>query len=926
MQDLLLFLRQSFPRIWFKPPLYFLISSIICTFIAIKLGGFFVFFFVFYCIFGSIFIYRNLSATWAKAYTKYGLNNFFEFSKMRRINRQKLLLRIMVRRKFILRKYKDKFYRKELFEMPYWNLCKTNFKDYTFNKNNIATIYKLFNKDLVLKHHISYYQINQSIDGRSKTLIEQNLLKNYILSKKTLLSQIERQLKMQNTIVGDGKLLIKKVYAKYFVYDHKTNSKIRLSCYALCWETPDAICVPIVALGRWCIESMQKKPWYVILERNVYHEAFLADCPFAFYDVPQKKSPSFDFTPYKTALAKDFENWKNVYKKWFTAYFMEWFDAPHNNYLILNNIYLDIKWWYKENIEKRGKSWRKRAIRRLFYPVRKRRLKRRAKEFFYAIIADPFVYSFWIFGELLLVFVLQPLKYLEDRFQQFLRNWVASRLRDKYMHDMYVGETIYSPYIEERYDAYMELFEHYWIKYFPEYGWTKRLLPGLQNLKKYPFVFLKETIRLIPIFIKEIYNQSKFVFSWISISLRNLLVFPFGLYSQYKLKSTNQMVETKGKDAKSEKLKYKQKNQKEYLPTDLKYWRKHYVRLLDRVIHSFYWQNYPTYMAKNNCSLDVLQRRFYWRYALQQFNDFEPIDIILLENMATLRHIYYEHNYQPWWEPHFITELEFADDLKIITMFLIKAKVDSEIIVTDLLTTEETLIQASCSKSTKLALTQREKDILLPYMYILYCFKIYNQMLYDVPIISKTHLEKVYLPYDKSLRQLYEEFLQTKDFYPLNQIQFASAGSIVTDMELVRTKHKHNTNGIRTITRALKSNDWLWNAITSKFIIIELKSKSLILEAIIKESCEHIYKIFTKNSNKTKIKVSQKKTLKKKYLKFKLDMLNTYVKNYTKNKLNTSSQYFFNNEKKKIMYIMDLDPYEIDGIMFELFSPEKSQS
>lgn len=924
VQKGLFFMRQSFNRIWFKPPLYFLISSIICTFLAINLGGFFVFFFVLYCIFGSIFIYRNLAATWVRAYTKYGLNDFFEIFKMRRITRQKLLLNMMIRRKFILRKYQNKFYRKELFPKPYWNLCKTDFKDYTFNKNNIATIYKLFNKDWVLKHHISYYRINQSIDGRSKTLIEQNLLKNYILSKKTFLSQIEHKLRMQNTIVGDGKLLIKKVYAKYFVYDHKTNSKILLSCYALCWQTPDTICVPIVALGRWCIDSQEKKPWYVILERNVYHEAFLAGCPFDFYDVPQKKSIPFDFTPYKTAFAKDFKKWTHLYTEWFLDYIFEWLDMPYNYYLRFYCIYFDTTSWYKENIKKRGKIWRLRAIHRLFYPVRKRRIIRETKEFFKAIIRDPVIYAILIFLELLMLFVLEPFKFFCDSLAGFIQNRVDSMKRNRALSKTIVGETIYSPYIRERFDAYCELFEYYWIEYFPEYAWQERLLPGLKNLKKYPYVFLKETIRLIPIFIKEIYNQSKFVFSWISSQISSY-------YLWSKPNGRNLLVFTK-----SEKLKNQNKNnsqsakaltQIEYFPTYLKYWRKHYIRLYDRVINSAYWQNYPTIQASTTYhDWHTIDFRLRQRYSKLIFLEYDYATLITLEGMPTLRHIYYEHDYQSWWEPGIIMDSEFDEEVRAILWYLMQAKRDSEVIISDVLTNEETLLIASLSRNDLSAVEIQDYVDQNLYFWVLGYLDILNA----VPMISKKRLKKLYLEINgvhnpESIPEIQEYsnnyLLKTTTFSGENHMDIATFTSVKNDMELVRTNHKHNTNGIKTICRALKSNDLLGNVILSKFIIIELKSKSLILESIIKESCDHIYKIFTKNSNKTKIKISQKKTLKKKYLKFKLNMLNTYVTNYATNQLNTSLQYFINNEEKRIRSSMiPQSIYE----MYDQFGAEKS--
>lgn len=121
------------------------------------------------------------------------------------------------------------------------------------------TIFFFNNPNLSLKHHVSYYKKSFVIDTTAKTQEEQLLLKHYLESENKL-DLFKNELLYQNVISDDGHLEIKPIYSEECLYDHRNNTQVILSCYALIFIHNDGKHDTILALGPWYTQQVSKKP------------------------------------------------------------------------------------------------------------------------------------------------------------------------------------------------------------------------------------------------------------------------------------------------------------------------------------------------------------------------------------------------------------------------------------------------------------------------------------------------------------------------------------------------------------------------------------------------------------------------------------------------------------------------------------------
>lgn len=121
------------------------------------------------------------------------------------------------------------------------------------------TMFFFNNPNLSLKHHVSYYKKSFVIDTTAKTQEEQLLLKHYLESENKL-DLIKNELLYQNVISNNGHLEIQPIYSKECLYDHRNNTQVILSCYALIFIQNDGNHDTILALGPWYTQQISKKP------------------------------------------------------------------------------------------------------------------------------------------------------------------------------------------------------------------------------------------------------------------------------------------------------------------------------------------------------------------------------------------------------------------------------------------------------------------------------------------------------------------------------------------------------------------------------------------------------------------------------------------------------------------------------------------
>jgi hypothetical protein len=109
-----------------------------------------------------------------------------------------------------------------------------------------------------LKHHISYYKTDVCVDYKARDLYEQEKLASIIIKYKYL-KRFEKKFKELKIITG--KLIIKKIYSKDYVYDQRSRMQVILTCYALCERKNNRESEVVLALGPWLIDTSQVKPW-----------------------------------------------------------------------------------------------------------------------------------------------------------------------------------------------------------------------------------------------------------------------------------------------------------------------------------------------------------------------------------------------------------------------------------------------------------------------------------------------------------------------------------------------------------------------------------------------------------------------------------------------------------------------------------------
>ena len=272
-------IKKSYIRIWgywflVTPILLIFLNKMYCV-IYFLLGK--VLFLYIVC---GILLYSNI-VYWLNCANSVGqINSIVKHNRKRR-HRQRYLINTSLRLKYFIQKLNRHFNLLEVKPNRKWNLRKTNFNDYSFNIPKGVRWYNYLNSsifffnanDLSLKHHISYYKNDLVLDPLSKTLDEQKYLIEY-LEQTNKMKNVENEFRLKGYIEGKGELSVKKIYPKKYVYNQKDNTQVLLSCYVFCWTNLKKECIPIFALGPWVNDKIIKKPWYVLLDRQVYHEMF----------------------------------------------------------------------------------------------------------------------------------------------------------------------------------------------------------------------------------------------------------------------------------------------------------------------------------------------------------------------------------------------------------------------------------------------------------------------------------------------------------------------------------------------------------------------------------------------------------------------------------------------------------------------------
>lgn len=239
------------------------------------------------CIIGCTIIWANFSKI---------SKHLFVFSKKKQIFKHShkvyriydyLLNHALPKEKFRVEIQQNEFKRIKVESKSWWSFRQTNWQPYTFVRPNSLRWWSAMtlknpwffnNKDFLLKHHVSFYRNDSVIDSNSRTETEQLKLKSYLENNnKIKINLIEKEFKKNKFIFGEGVLKIDKIYATEYAYDHRDNSQVLFGCYALVWENGDTNQrQAILALGPWFKEHVIKKPWYYLVDINVYKEALSA--------------------------------------------------------------------------------------------------------------------------------------------------------------------------------------------------------------------------------------------------------------------------------------------------------------------------------------------------------------------------------------------------------------------------------------------------------------------------------------------------------------------------------------------------------------------------------------------------------------------------------------------------------------------------
>lgn len=488
-------------------PLGYLSIFAMCYILASILGGWFVFLFLCFWIFSLTLVWTNLNA-WTTKHLFYGQRRFAYFHNLRKKNRHRFLLNAALRTKILLNRKKEHCYLKEVFVKRRWTLGKTEFQDYVFNVNDVQRNYVFFNIDFIINHHISYYKIERSVDPLSRTLFEQEMLLDYMLTEKNMLTLIEKDFRLQQIIEGKGILTTKKIYAKHYVYDHRSNTKVLLSCYALCWTDVNGKCKAILALGPWCRDQASKKPWYITLENQVYKEAFKAGYRIGFaFDrlkITKERKDSLGGYDYITRPRQPLftlNNVKEFYKK--TVEILE-----KRGQALVSHVKQRVMIRYKCYLKFLDKLYAKLLMWNSRYRRQFRRWMRRvylATKFFVGLSIKKKLY--WIWRRIVILYKYNWRKEIRDAKRQFIskiRRYIKYRIensRSKYVWMVH-------KYLYKLIDGYYR----WWSYTLPVKIYEQRFRPwAVKGGTRLVPLFCKEVVRLTPIIIKYIYETARYV-------------------------------------------------------------------------------------------------------------------------------------------------------------------------------------------------------------------------------------------------------------------------------------------------------------------------------------------------------------------------------------------------------------------------------
>lgn len=204
-------------------------------------------------------------------------SRIFMVNDLKRSN--KYLVKTPLRKHYILRKARTFIKIRSVEPFRLWHIGQTNFYDWNFVppdplKFQWKKPLDIFtNSKFTLYHQKGYYKHNLVVNPICYKEEDQLILKNYIIKNK-FLNYYQQEFLEQNLIQIGGFVEIKKIYSSYYVYDNITDNQIVLACHALCWTNKLGITFPILALGPWFVDITTRKPWFVLLDMQVYIDAF----------------------------------------------------------------------------------------------------------------------------------------------------------------------------------------------------------------------------------------------------------------------------------------------------------------------------------------------------------------------------------------------------------------------------------------------------------------------------------------------------------------------------------------------------------------------------------------------------------------------------------------------------------------------------